>query len=95
MSPSGKNCDDACIEKQKRCRPGNLKTLNSIYLFKKANYDCNQIDTDSNGASYWELDKQPLITPNSYCTGFLNVESFDCKAEPASNERRLCYCSQY
>ena len=95
MSTGGKSCDDACIEKQKFCRPGNPKTLNSIYLFKKAGRDCNKIDTVSNGESYWKLDKQPLITSNAYCTGFLNVASFDCKAEAASGENRLCYCNQY
>ena len=95
LSPSGKSCDDACIEKQKRCRSGTLKTLNSIYLFKKAHWDCHNVETNSNGASYWNMKKQPLIRSDSYCTGFVNVASYDCEEEPANNERRLCHCSNY
>ena len=91
LSASGQSCDDICIEKKKRCL-NKPKTLNSIYFFAKAGYDCHLIDTTNNGASYWKIGKEPLIRSDSYCTGFVNVEAFDCRAIPEKNERRACQC---
>lgn len=93
LSASGQSCENQCKEKQKTCQ---LKpfTLNSIYFFSKAGYDCHQLDTTVNGSSYWKQPKEPVLRSDGYCTGFafVDLQSFSCEAEPYSNERRVCQC---
>ncbi|XP_066921332.1 uncharacterized protein [Clytia hemisphaerica] len=86
------SCTMKCTKIGRTCQP--TFTANSIYPFYKAGKICNnnKIDVTHDGASFWHIDAEPLVSPDQ-CKGFINVEAFSCESTAPPGEDRLCRCT--